>query len=204
MKFTLRYRGVLPPASGREKRVPQKQQLRREFHAQLSELWRQETVLLHYAKFGLPEAMLDHRRIVLPANFSADFSMHCAVPVGPFKFVPLVTRVNGLGCRLSIKFLRHGHAGEMVGEDGDLDNRLKVLFDSLRMPLSPEEMPPASEPIEGDYFYCLLEDDCLITGYSIRSGRLLTPEKRRSDVDLLIDVDVRTLTPNDMNLRIPY
>src|SRR5947207_8979098 len=90
--------------------------------------------------------------------------MICVFPVGPFKFVPLVTNYLFLTCRLDITILRR----HRPGRNADLDNRLLTLFDSLRKPHAQSELPPNAIPeAHEEPFCCLLEDDSLITDYAI-------------------------------------
>lgn len=107
-----------------------------------------------------------------------------------FRFVPLITRDEGLGCALDILFLRRDHPGNFVKSGGDIDNRIKVLLDALRMPQNCDEAPDKQEP-EQDPFFCLLEDDSLITDLKITTDRLLAPKsegEREHDVRLVIHV----------------
>jgi hypothetical protein len=49
--------------------------------------------------------------------------------------VPFVRKTGGLTkCALDILFLRRDNPGNLIASGGDIDNRLKVLFDGLRMP----------------------------------------------------------------------
>ena len=101
--------------------------------------------------------------------------------VGKYRFAPLV--VNGkllkLICELDIRLLSQATPGSIIehGKDGgDLDNRLKGLFDALSVPqqnqfADPDGLPEADE----DPFFCLLQDDKLITKVTIASERLLRP-----------------------------
>ena len=61
------------------------------------------------------------------------------VVVGGHEFMPLIREAVGLACSLDIVFMRKGEIGSLVSQDGDLDNRIKTLFDGLRMP-TPNEM----------------------------------------------------------------
>jgi threonine synthase len=80
---------------------------------------------------------------------------------------------------------------ENVKTGGDIDNRIKVLFDALRMPKIGEfdaETPPAPDEAP---FFCLLQDDSLITEIKVTTDRLLTPlqtEEDSDDVHLVIHV----------------
>jgi len=51
-----------------------------------------------------------------------------------YRFVPFVSKEYALACSLDILFLRRDDPGNLIKSGGDIDNRLKVLFDGLRMP----------------------------------------------------------------------
>lgn len=107
-------------------------------------------------------------------------------------YVPLVRKSFATMCGLDILFLRKDGPGPLVGEGGDLDNRVKTLFDGLRVPKLNEVDPPASGAESNEITYCLLEDDALVTDFSVRTDRLLThPGAAESQVLLIIDVAVR-------------
>lgn len=64
-------------------------------------------------------------------------------------FIPLVTEELGLRCKLDILFLRPENPGSLFVR-GDLDNRLKTLFDGLRIANDKQELgnsPLSAEPI---------------------------------------------------------
>jgi hypothetical protein len=79
-----------------------------------------------------------------------------------------------------------------VRHGGDLDNRLKVLLDALRVPNS-DQLPALSAPAaKEDPFYTVLEDDALVTRLNVEADRLLDPDSNdESDVLLLLQVTVR-------------
>jgi Holliday junction resolvase RusA-like endonuclease len=52
----------------------------------------------------------------------------------PFVFVPLVTAEMSAVAELSVVLLRPEPAGQLLTQGGDIDNRLKTLFDALTMP----------------------------------------------------------------------
>ena len=109
-------------------------------------------------------------------------------------FVPLVNSAKHLHAELDITMLRPGQPGAIIGCGGDIDNRLKTLFDALRYPKDKNELqqqPDASWPIE-EPFYCLLEDDILITKVGVEVDRLLnSPAPNETEVLLLIKVTIR-------------
>jgi len=82
----------------------------------------------------------------------------------------------------------------LIHSGGDIDNRLKVLFDGLRVPENSSEVAGAvKSPDEDPYFFCLLEDDALITDVAVTTDTLLTPCPigQENDVHLVIKVKVR-------------
>ena len=69
---------------------------------------------------------------------------------------------------LSITFLFPYEVGAIFTQGGDIDNRLKTLFDALRIPQNTDEIPPDDDfDYSDDGMYCLLEDDKLINGVQI-------------------------------------
>jgi hypothetical protein len=155
---------------------------------QLFELWKQQPQLWLFReklnKLTLPEGRKETRL----AN------THSLKKVGPFWCLPLVSRESQCTCEVSVVFLRRGYPGDvMMPTGGDLDNRLKTLFDGLRMPQNEPELagdtPRASDP----FLYCLLEDDGLITKVSVEAKRLLSRQTKakRHDVEVTIDIVVK-------------
>jgi hypothetical protein len=105
-------------------------------------------------------------------------------------FFSLIREKLDLVCDLDILFLRRDEPGNLIGGGGDLDNRIKVLFDALRVPDEAELKGLPPEPI----IVCLLEDDKLITGFRVTSDRLLNPapsEQEENHVHLIINVEVK-------------
>lgn len=107
-------------------------------------------------------------------------------------YIPLVRKSLYLACALDILFLRHEDPGSLVLQGGDLDNRIKTLFDALRMPSETEERAggtPTANPT-----YCLLESDTLISDLSVKTGRLLGARATKvNHVRLTIEVTVKVL-----------
>ena len=120
--------------------------------------------------------------------------------------MPLITEELELLRGLDIPFLRSGRPGSVVWP-GDIDNRLKTLLDAMRIPEAGEsytELSPA--PDEGPFF-CLLEDDKLITKVSADTDDILDPLPgktaiEQADVRPVITVSVRPyeLIPHNMHL----
>jgi len=101
-------------------------------------------------------------------------------------FIPVVFEDLSLVARLDILFLRPEEPGRVITQGGDLDNRVKTLLDGLRVP-KPGEIPPGSN--HPDPVWCVLEDDALVTEFSVRSDRLLSPQSI-DEVLLIITVTV--------------
>ena len=186
------YKGELP-SSGDTLRV--KHAVRKKLHPQLAELWKKEPALLSVSesKYSI-EGMVQ-----VTGTGKGLREIAGKFQVGSFNFMPLITSHLNLVCHLDILFLRREAPGSLLkkGEDkygGDLDNRLKILFDSLRVPHNTNELPPGEAPQSDENpFYCLLEDDALITKFQVESDRLLlTPTTGKdTDVELIIRVSTR-------------
>lgn len=110
--------------------------------------------------------------------------------------MPLVTKKFWLVCELDILFLRTELPGSLftTNHAGDLDNRLKVLFDALRVPNDDSELPAGVQPErDEDPLFCLLEDDKLITTVRLESERLYagTIGHQQNRVRLVVKVTVK-------------
>lgn len=171
MEFRLAYRGPLKANGG----IGDKQALRREFHRQLRVLWDQ-----------VP--LNDFKMLLNPTPGPGELSI--LKPVGAFIFAPLVSETIHLICDLEITLLRPEAPGSVITQSGDIDNRLKTLFDGLRMPKDPWEIPPGDTPTADEQpFYCLLEDDNLITKVTVITDRLLQPASTSNEVLLVLRVE---------------
>jgi hypothetical protein len=85
-----------------------------------------------------------------------------------------------------------------VANGGDIDNRLKVLLDGLRMPKSVSELGGIDiDPTEENPFFVLLEDDQLITRISVTTDTLLTPQKAFEGIhDVFLEIRVTMVNPS--------
>ncbi len=178
LSFTLSYDGSLPSA-GNATRVPDKQKLRRAFHPQLRTWWETGPLAATLADIG-------------SSLWQTFVVSRLAVDTG-FTFLPVVARFLNVACELDILLLKPEEPGKFISNAGDLDNRLKLLFDALRVPASKDEIPSGDKPQTGEspHFFCLLEDDALITKVSIRADRLLVPLRGQHDIRLLVGVNLR-------------
>jgi hypothetical protein len=185
VEFRLTYRGSLPAqGSGTGgSRLGAKHAIRKQFHSQLRELWQQHPVLKGYMH-EIVEAGTGQVKSYVRA-MSLEYTR------GKYHFVPLITQARGIACSLDILFLRRDNPGNLIESGGDLDNRMKTLFDGLRVPEYDNQITGIPlEPGE-DPFFVLLEDDALIANVKITTDRLLTPQtdsEHIHDVNLVIHV----------------
>jgi len=174
MDFTLSYRGPLKANAGPK----EKQLIRRYFHKQFAILWQQfplSSVGTTYLK-PAPD----------PRNAHLSILRDCP----PFTFAPLVCARQRWTASLDITFLRPEAPGSLITQGGDIDNRIKTLLDALRMPHNLNELPKDDQPATDERpFFCLLEDDNLVTGLRVTTDRLLEGDQRSSDVLLIIKVN---------------
>src|ERR1700692_3343706 len=127
MRFTLHCRGKLPSNGS----PAQKHALREAFHVQLSELWSNPPL----NKIAGSVFLSNPQRV--PLEFP--------IVVGDFPFVPLVTSVYLAAAELEIVLLRPEPPGRLITQGGDIDNRLKTLFDSLTIPKL-NALPQGTQP----------------------------------------------------------
>jgi len=190
MEFVLRYRGPLPSNGG----PWDKHRIRAAVHPQLQTLCAQ-TPQLHEAQSDtLPEGVLRGTEVEVPRPLQALFFV---VRLGGFRFVPIIHRPHELACSLDVMFLRRERPGSIV-HGGDLDNRLKTLFDALRMPHDASELSGVTPSTADERMYCLLQDDSLITRVSVTTHQLLEPLPSGEDaagVDLVMHVMVQSTYP---------
>jgi hypothetical protein len=95
-------------------------------------------------------------------------------------------------CEIDILFLRPDPPGKLL-QSGDIDNRLKTVFDALKMPSSLDEAGGKGPQEDESPFFVLLEDDKLISSVSIKTDTLLEPTSSAmtndiSDARLVIHV----------------
>lgn len=182
MEFTLLYDGPLK-ANGSPK---DKQEIRRVIHSQMKILW-QQIPLVDYHK-NLKENPPKGSTSILRKT-------------GPFTFAPLINTGFRLVAELNIIFLRPETPGSIITQGGDIDNRMKTLFDALRMPKVESEIPSGDLPNSDENpFFCLLEDDNLITSVSIKTHRLLQESPNDAHVHLLIGVKTKPIVATWENI----
>ena len=191
MRFHLTYEGCLLGSSTSSPRAQHKQQIRKKFHPQMKRLW--DNTWLDRAMYGRWT-----REQTIPDGTPLREALASIHQLGSYRLVPLVRKQFSLLCSLNILFLRPDPPGDII-RSADIDNRLKTLFDALRMPTNAGELGGYDSPeADEDPFYCLLEDDKLIAHISVATDFLLEPvEDQANDVRLIIDVNV---TPQNVTM----
>ena len=200
MKFRLTYEGDMFGASQRKTRAGHKHEIRRALHPQLKQLWAANRYLRESEIEIDPKKHKSAKRIPssrTPWGSSAKRGPMAQVLADRYenfgyRFVPLVRGDLSVTCSIDILFLRRDVPGAVI-KSGDIDNRLKTFLDALRMPRSAGELGGANPRRGENPFYCLLEDDSLITRVALETDVLLDPLKKQdvNKVRLVVTVDVR-------------
>lgn len=199
VQFHLLYSGPLHVNGS----IAEKLAIRRVFHRQLARLWRTNPNLRRLAeRWGclacaedegarresgitveqLKELMQYSDEDYLCRGLTAmgrNWSRH------EWHYVPLVTEDYCLRCRLDVLFLRVDEKRNYVIQGGDIDGRLKTLFDGMRMARNGNELPHgAVQGQDEDPLFVLLQDDDLVSEVNISTDRLLLlPESQQLEPD---------------------
>ena len=153
MRFTLIYQGDLPPrGSARDK-----WRIRRELEPQLRQLWATPP-LDELSKFQDP-------------NYQPG-DCYVGRQVGHVEFVPLISPKLDLRAEISVLLLSNSMPGGIINPSGDIDNRLKTLFDALSVPTQQQVLTDRDVNDDGRLF-CLLDDDRLVTRIDVANDRRL-------------------------------
>ena len=216
LKFRLTYQGPLR-ATQREafegqvdRLASHKQDIRKCFHRQLKQLWKTNDFLRDYKRH--PDVSIDSRSISSSAAHLG--SKQDKIPLVEYiskqhrehgyRFVPLVRDEFSLLCSLDILFLRRDIPGSAI-QAGDIDNRVKTIIDGLRKPKYLNELKGNETPGDGeDPFFCLLEDDKLVSHFSCETDTLLDEiiagEEDQRKARAIITVEVRPYFPTFFNM----
>jgi hypothetical protein len=190
MEFRLTYAGPLY-AHKRNKKWKERSlhihEIRRQFQRQLKILWAIQPALI--------QAMKDGSTVEVYSGSGCP-PLNQIFPHDGFNWLPMVTKHNGLICKVDLLLLRPGPPGDARS---DIDNRLKVVFDALRKADGPDELGAGTSKgqmkPEGneDPFFVVLQDDCLITHLSVTTDTLLEPVPNTppdNAVRLVLDIKV--------------
>lgn len=119
---------------------------------------------------------------------NADLKSDLIKNIGNFNFLPLISEKIAIIAEIDI-LMRQGMPDKIITEGGDIDSRLKTIFNALRVPDNKEALPKINRPDNGeDPFFCLLEDDNLITKVTMSTDRLLLPHPSSAHVEMFINV----------------
>jgi len=210
MRFRLVYSGSLRSAGNRS-RPEDARDIRDTFHDQLTYLWKTHRALeqLRWAArvpgpeqwggfLGLSPSPFRPKGppTYPPQDGFVDLSAPLSVNGKPA--TPLVRKSLDLTCSLDILFLRKEDPGALVMQGGDLDGRIKILFDALRMPTPEEERQYPSRHSE---IFCLMESDTLVSRFDVETDRLLMPTTNKPhEVQLVIQVSIEVLVVGEWNV----
>jgi hypothetical protein len=208
MKFRLFYEGRLLAANGdprqgqADKMADHKHEIRRAFHKQLKHFWSTNRFLSTHNTWG---EMFNHPRdtwMNLP-ELLVKYVERVHPTLNGFSFVPLVCEEFEISCRLDLLILRRDKPGGIF-QSRDLDNRLKVIFDALKMPKNISELGAASPAEDENPLFVLLQEDSLIDHVSVETDELLDPPdmagRDDSYVRLIVQVTLAPVTATMFNL----
>jgi len=176
VEFRLLFSGELL-STGNKSKPSEVHAIRRSFHPQLRRLWMADENLLQLAKSafhggahlsGVPRPSTEEER------FDAGIKTIGAIwNRAGFDWVPLVTPDMALRCSIDILLLRPDIEERFIFRRGDIDGQVKTLFDAFRIPENTDEVGNASPQHDEVPFFCLLQDDRLITEVRVTTDRLL-------------------------------
>ncbi len=175
MRFRLIFEGEIAP---RQKvNLDHIHAIRQQLHPQIKKLW------------DLPPLNSLKPRWLQPlSDQEPQPSYNRIEEVGGKLYAPLIS--THLAAELDIVLLRQQAPGQLIGDGGDIDNRIKTLFDALRMPSKSEvQTLGAATASDDDPLHCLLKDDALIHRVNIESDRLLKDAQPR-EMMAIISVQV--------------
>lgn len=179
MRFRLIFEGDLAPRQ--QVKVGHVHAIRQQLHPQIKKLWDLSPLGVLKAQWLKPYMGPDgYERIE---------------DIGSKKFAPLISL--HLAAELDIVLLRQQAPGQLIGDGGDIDNRLKTLFDALRMPSKAElsQIGTAADQDE-EPLHCLLKDDALIHRVNVETDRLLKdgdPRHLMAIINVKVLVTVSTM-----------
>jgi hypothetical protein len=172
MEFRLTYNGEIKTSAD----STFKHELREIFHPQIKDLWT-------YPPLKYIEDMCSGNEFI--DNFTKN--------INNFNFAFIVGQKIGVFVEIDVLMLVPSSPARLI-YNGDIDNRLKTLFDALRCPKNYNEIPSGKSPSQEQqpFFYCLIEDDSLITSVKVTYDRLLDPKNPR-DVFLILNVKTKDI-----------
>lgn len=235
LRFHLTYEGPLPSTPKDDckgeprNRALLKHKMRQHFHAQIKRLWHvhpalkgweiEDTEKARQWRYGSSRGMRSGRVIIEnrpdPGKFGKKPIRANLVPMYEamgnqfqslgYRFTPLVWEEIDLLCSIDVLFLRRGRPGNLFSE-GDVDNRMKTLIDTLRKPRNMNELAGHTPEAGEDPFFCLLEDDKFLSKFSVDTDDLLDPlgddHKDATRARLIISVEIRPWSVKHINAHL--
>jgi hypothetical protein len=194
LEFRLIYSGRLLGSSNTDTRAKLKHSIRKEFHPQLRRLW--------MTKYPLVDRATDTYDYPAPDGSGSRITRTGIDDMADewkrfgYRFIPIITEERCLRASLDILFLRPEVPG-LLFQSGDLDARVKTVFDALRMPDTLAEAGGVAPATDEDPFYVLMQDDKLISEVRVITDELLLLPKERElnahDVFMVIHVQVKVI-----------
>ena len=191
------YEGELLASNNTKRRPREKHMIRRAFHPQLRRLWNINNNLRQLAINQSGKSTEPPATDFKGLSKDQYFFERGLQAIGRnwsragYELVPLVTPDMALRCSLDVLLLRP-EGKQYIYTMGDIDGQLKTLLDGLKIPENEEatgKSPPQSDEVP---FFCLLQDDSLITEVRVVTDQLLLLPNRRevkaSDAFVVIDV----------------
>ena len=169
MEFYLKYDGPLKSNAG----TKDKHEIREYFYPQMKRLWDTEPLRICRSEF-----------------LNSLGALSVLKEIDGVTFAPLVSSVLRFVCQLDIIILWPEEPGVLSKVGGDIDNRLKTLFDALQCPDINQIQPVKERFTDKQPFFCLLENDKLVTGVNVKTHTLLR-DADETDVSVLIHVMVK-------------
>jgi hypothetical protein len=189
MKFRLLYEGQIPPRQ--KAKIEDVHAIRMALDPQMRALWQ------------FPPLSIAAPQLLQYKDKTDPRSIGLAETRGNLPFIPIVSKKVDLQCALDITFLRQQAPGQLIGDGGDIDNRVKTLLDALSVPPLSQQKSFRKVVLEpGQAILCLLQDDSLVTKLAVETDRLLRPMPNKYDLVALIQVSVTASQLTYANLGI--
>jgi len=198
MEFRLTYEGKLLSSGNNNPRPGHKHTIRMHFHEQLFRLWKFNRSLAAIAQGYQTSLKKAHEAFLYAGSAAPEGArkyldlLQDTYPMFNTKWAPLVTDGCGLTCSVDVLFLRRGARGGIM-QSGDIDGRIKTLFDALAIPRSNAGLPQDMAitcPI-----YTLLDGDKNIAHVSVTTDELLDPTGEKgagnNDARIVLTINVR-------------
>jgi hypothetical protein len=103
------------------------------------------------------------------------------------EYVPLISPALNMRAEIDVLLLSSSLPGGLINKSGDIDNRLKTLFDALSVP-SEQQVPAVAETDGDGRVFCLLDDDRLVTRVDVSNDRLFSVPENSCEALVVIRV----------------